>query len=183
MNHFISPEDSFAVEKAIQFLISEYTKSGHNPKPVILHSLRVGLYLLELGYEKDIVITAILHDLIEDSDVTHSDINEKFGSKIADWVLAVSFKSDITDKVERYKEMYKRVVLTGRQAVIIKAADLHANSIYIHLVPNYEEQKALVEKIEFFISLTKEYSNEPVINKLKEVYENEVNRLEKEKGK
>jgi len=183
MNHFISPEDSFAVEKAIQFLTTEYAKSGQNPKPVILHSLRVGFYLLELGYEKDIIIAGILHDLVEDSDVTESDISKRFNSDVTDWVMAVSFKSDIADPIEQYKEMYQRVCNSGRQAIIVKAADLHANSMYIHLVPSYEKQKMLIDKIGFFITTTQKYATEPAISSLQHRYEVELSRLNKEKDK
>ena len=58
------------VEKAIKYLVDAIKQSGHNPKPVILHSIRVGLFLFNQNYNQDIVIAAILHDILEDTDTT-----------------------------------------------------------------------------------------------------------------
>lgn len=40
---------------------------ANSPKPVILHSIRIALYLNNLGYNRNIVLAAILHDILEDS--------------------------------------------------------------------------------------------------------------------
>jgi hypothetical protein len=41
LNQAISPEDSFEIEKAISYLVTNYNESGHNPKASYLHSLRI----------------------------------------------------------------------------------------------------------------------------------------------
>ncbi len=171
MNNFISSEDSFKIEKAISFLIENYNKSGKNPKPVILHSIRVGMYLLESGYETDIVVVGILHDLIEDSDVTIDDIKNNFSQEIASWVESVSFKPQINDTVEQYKEMFARTILEGRIPVVVKAADILANSLYIHLVTETEKQKFLIDKIKYFLDVSQSFSSEPIVRELKNKYE------------
>lgn len=173
----ISRKDSFQIEKAIAFLVENYQKSGQNSKPVILHSLRVGMYLLELGYDADIVIAGILHDLIEDSDVTFEDIKNTFSEKIAKWVKAVSFDPEIKDPVKQYKEMFKRTAAAGRGAIIVKAADLFTNSFYIKLVPELEKQKMLIRKIKYFLTLSQNFSKESVFIKLQKRYQEEENRL------
>ncbi len=183
MHTFISPEESFKVEKAISYLVEKYKESGKNPKPVILHSLRLGVYLLEHGYETDIIIVGILHDLVEDSDVSVGDIKNDFSEKIGNWVEAVSFQSDIIDPVERYKEMFKRTVSMGRETIVVKAADILVNSIYIHLVSDLKKQRMLIEKILYFINMTEQFSSELVIGELKDRYDEENERLIKlEKG-
>lgn len=179
MERFISPEDSFVVEQAIYYLVSEYAKSGRNPKPVVLHSIRLGLHLLELGYDTDVIVTGLLHDLIEDSDVTLQDIREKFGTDIAKWVEAVSFNPDIEDPVRQYQEMFARTVAAGKVPVVVKAADLHANSLYIKLVPEALKQRMLLEKIRYFLDITTAFQDEPIIQRLRQRYEGERNRLEK----
>ena len=47
------------VEKAIAFLVYAFTSTGHNPKPVILHSIRTGLCLYHQNYAQDVVVAAI----------------------------------------------------------------------------------------------------------------------------
>ena len=183
MYTFISPENSFKIEKAVSYLVKEYNESGKNPKPVILHSLRVGIYLLESGYETDIVITGILHDLIEDSEVSFNDIKNNFSSDIATWVEAVSFKPDINDPIEQYREMFKRTISAGKIPTIVKAADILANSIYIHLVPDLEKQRMLLQKILYFIDIATSLSSEPVLQELKTCYDEENDRLTKLENK
>lgn len=183
MNKFISPEDSFKIEKAICYLVEKYQESGKNPKPVILHSLRVGMYLLELGYEANVIIAGILHDLIEDSDVSIEDIKNYFSLEIAEWVSAVSFKPQIDDPVKQYQEMFKRTILEGEIPIIIKAIDLLVNSIYIYLIPDLKKQRMLLQKILYFINLTVSFSSEPVLKELKVRYEEENDRLIKLENK
>jgi (p)ppGpp synthase/HD superfamily hydrolase len=179
MYKFISPEDSFKIEKAISFLVEQYNKSGKNPKPVILHSIRVGMDLLDLGYGVDVIITGILHDLVEDTDVSIDDIKNNFSIEIAHYVDAVSFKSNIPDPVEQYKEMFNRTVSVGKVPVVVKSADIFANSFYIHLVPDLLKQRLLIQKMFYFISITESFHSEPALMRLKDKYKEENDRLSK----
>ena len=177
MNRYISPDDSFKVEEAISYLVCRYAESGNNPKPVIFHSIRVGMCLLECGYAIDFVITGILHDLMEDSDVTFEQIKTKFSEDIAKWVEAVSFKPDIKDPIAQYTEMFRRTISAGKVPIVVKAADLLVNSFYIHLVADLEKQRQLVQKMLDFINLTAEVTAEPILGALKERYDTENGRL------
>jgi len=75
------------VEKAIVYLVQSFTTSGHNPKPVVLHSIRTGLYLYHQNYSQNVIVAAILHDLIEDTNVKSQDIEKEFGSEVAQLVI------------------------------------------------------------------------------------------------
>ncbi len=157
----ISPKESFKVEQAISFLIINYNHSGHNPKPVILHSLRVAMLLMEMGYSTKIIIGAVLHDILEDTAVKPEEITKSFGEDILQLIDAVSYDESIKDPVDRYVDMFNRVVGYGKEAVVLKAADIAVNSLYISLVTDQDTQKHLVEKGSYFLKLTEEYSNEP----------------------
>ena len=153
---YISPQDGYELDRAISFLVEKYSQTGQNQKPVISHSLRVAIYLLDHNYDLDIVITAVLHDLIEDSDTTKEDILLSFGSKIADWVVALSFKTSIEDEENRYKEMFDRIKLAGRDVLIIKCAD-------IRLVDDIEKQVFLISKLKYFLDFSQELIKNEVI--------------------
>jgi len=160
---YISPPDGHELDRAIGFLVKNYSQTGKNPKPVVSHSIRLAIYLLDYGYNLDLVITAVLHDLIEDSDTTKEDILLSFGTKIANWVDALSFKTSIEDKEARYKEMFDRIKLAGREALIIKCADIYSNSLYIRLVDDMEKQSFLVSKLKYFLDFSKELIQEEVV--------------------
>ena len=175
----VSPEDGFEIEKAISFLVAEYAKTGSNLKPVILHSLRVASLLLESGYGKSVVIPAILHDILEDTKVAEAEVESAFGSRVLELIKALSYDETITDKTERYKDMYARTLLLGKEAVVIKAADLQINGIYIRLVSEKAQQEFLINKVKYFLDLTAAFSDELAWKSLNARYETELARIQK----
>lgn len=177
LRHAISPEDSFEIERAVSYLVARYNASGYNPKPVILHSLRVACILLEMGYEKKVIIGAVLHDIIEDTEVTHKQLKEDFDQEILDLVKAVSFDKSILDPVEQYKEMYDRVLLYGKDAVVLKCIDIAVNSLYISLAPDPDKRRQLAEKGTYFLALTQRFSSESAWQLLKKRNLDEITRL------
>ncbi len=94
------------MDKALHYTANNLLESGHNPKPVLLHSFRVAELLYQLDYSEDIVIAGILHDLIEDTDIEKSDLEKEFGNKIASIVEAVSFNPYIEDKLVQAKSLF-----------------------------------------------------------------------------
>lgn len=177
LNNAISPEDGFAIEKAILYLVANYNESGHNQKPVILHSLRIANLLMEMGYNKKVIVGAVLHDIIEDTNVTDEKLESDFGLEILDLVKAVSYDELISDPVEQYKDMYNRVVVYGKDAVVLKSVDIAVNSLYIDLVPDVEKRRQLVEKGTYFLNLTEAFSSEPAWQLLKTRNLEEVSKL------
>ena len=160
-----NPEHDKQIEEAIKFLVFAIHESGKNPKPVILHSVRVGLHLYNLGYDKGIVIAAILHDIIEDTDMKIEEVESKFGKKIAQLVEANSFDENIEDKTERYKENFERCRKAGKDALIVKAADFFDNTDYYHLASTKELAKWLLGKLEYFIENSKDMLKDEVLYK------------------
>ncbi len=168
---YIESENAREIEKGISYLVAEYRKSGQNTKPVILHSIKTAFYLMEKGYDKDIIIATLLHDLIEDSCVSVSDIKKKFGSEIAEIVGAVSFNPKIKDERQKHTDMFKRTVKSGTKAAIVKCADIFDNSFYIEFVGDVKLKKYLVEKIKDFLELSKPLiRKEPVWHDLNNQY-------------
>lgn len=160
LKNAISPEDSFEIERAVSFLVVNYNNSGHNPKPVILHSLRVAGALMEMGYNTKIIIGAILHDILEDTKIIPEQLKNEFGEEILLLVLSVSYDNSITDPIKLYKDMFDRVLAYGKDAVVLKAVDIAVNSLYINLVPEYNKRRELIKKGTYFLDLTKEFSSE-----------------------
>lgn len=153
-------EEDEEIERAIRYLVHSFESSGDNPKPVILHSTRVGMDLYDRGYQKHIVISGLLHDLLEDTNVTSEAIRSKFGKDVADIVEAASFDEDIDNYLERHYDSYKRCFELGRSAVIVKAADILDNSDYYGMGDSEELQKNLLEKMEYFIDRSEPYIGE-----------------------
>ena len=148
------------IERAIQYLVHSFESSGDNPKPVILHSTRVGMNLYNRGYQKRTVISGFLHDLLEDTDVTSDEICRRFGKDVANTVEATSFDDSVDDYLERHYDIYNRCFESGRSAVIVKAADILDNSNYYGLADSEELQQNQIKKMEYFIDRSESYIGE-----------------------
>ncbi len=161
------------IEEAIKNLVFSIQQTGKNPKPVMLHSIRVGISLYTLGYNKNIVIGGILHDLLEDTDVSFDDLKHRFGEKVARLVHACSFDERIADETERYKEATERCLKEGKEALIVKAAD------FIDNIPYTLDRSSENEIYEFLRGKTKHFidkargsiANEVAFQELEEVFQ------------
>ena len=96
--------DRHEIERALFFLSNALQKSGHNAKPVFLHSIQVAEMLWERDFPQDIVIAAILHDVIEDTDVTIQEIECKFGQQVMRYVDVLTISSKMSSSLLFAKE-------------------------------------------------------------------------------
>lgn len=175
-------KDSQRIEQAIHFLSDKYRESGFNKKPVILHSLRIAFDLMSSGAEADIIIIAILHDLIEDSATGYDEIECMFGEAVAQGVMSLTENKKLKKYEERYKENFKRIAEAGENIVAIKLADLHDNSFYIYLLKDIEKQKLAIDKIGYFLDLIKDTKRGESYKLLERRYTEELKRFSEIKG-
>jgi (p)ppGpp synthase/HD superfamily hydrolase len=152
------------IERAIQYLVHSFESSGDNPKPVILHSTRVGMELYDRDYETAIVVAGFLHDLVEDTAVTVDEIRAEFGPEVADVVAAASFDERIDDYLERHYDIYERCFDQGKRAVVVKAADILDNSDYYGEGGSDELRQNLIEKMGYFIEESEPYIGDEEIH-------------------
>ena len=155
------------METALNYLSKNILKSGNNDKPVLLHSFRVGMILYKYNYSKIIIISGILHDILEDTALTYDKLKEEYGLEIASIVEAVSFKKEIKDYLKRQKELFERCLLQGLPAVIVKCADLIDNIDYVKYAP-IEKQEVLLEKYKMFLEMSKTMIGEEKIYEILE---------------
>lgn len=143
--------DRHEIERALFFLSNALQDSGHNTKPVLLHSIQVAEMLWDRGYPQDVVTAAVLHDVVEDTDITIDDVEQSFGRQVALYVDALTV-SDVQDIMQSFA----RTAELGSDVLSIRAADLIQNSCYYHLAP-IVMQKNLKSKFIYFIET---YSNQ-----------------------
>jgi len=165
------------IQKAIKFLIDSCLDKKGNLKianqKTVMHSLRIGFDLLRRGYNKDIVIGAILHDVEEDAGVSMKAIEKRFGKKIAKIVEAVSFNPEIKNQKERDLELYKKIVKAGREAMIVSLADHLDNADYYKFIKSKLTKEYVKEKWQMFLEIViSKISNESLAREFKEKMKN-----------
>ncbi len=117
------------IKKAYNFALSKHEgqlrKSG---EPYIIHPMQVAYTLANLGLDDETVCAALLHDVVEDTDVTIEDITKEFGKAIAEMVDGVTKlgKLQYTTEKEQQVEDYRKMFLAmGKdiRVILIKLAD------------------------------------------------------------
>lgn len=97
-------------------------------EPYIIHPLNVAYILADIGLDDSTICAALLHDVVEDTDMTDKDLREIFGDEIADMVAGVTKLSSIQFESveERQVEDYRKMFLAmGKdiRVILIKLAD------------------------------------------------------------
>jgi (p)ppGpp synthase/HD superfamily hydrolase len=91
--------------------------------PFVTHPVEVACLLHEAGYPDDVVAAGVLHDVLEDTDAQRSELEELFGTQVAELVSAVSEDPSIEDRTERKAALRKQVAHSGEHAAAVFAAD------------------------------------------------------------
>jgi len=132
-------------------------KSGD---PYFTHPLAVAAILTELRADPATVITALLHDTVEDTDTSLKDIENLFGKEIATMVDGVTKLSQIELRSEASKqaENFRKLVMAMAEDVrvlLVKLADRLHNMRTLHHFTNVEKQKRIArETLEIYAPLS-----------------------------
>jgi len=91
--------------------------------PYIAHPAAVGLILQKAGYKEELVAAGILHDTVEDTEITLEDIKREFGNEIAEIVAGCS-EPDKTLSWEERKEHTIEYLKTAPEDIrVVACAD------------------------------------------------------------
>lgn len=91
--------------------------------PYITHPFSVGMMLLKYGYSEEIIAAGILHDTVEDTDLTLEDINREFGQTIAELVQGASEKDKSLSWEERKQAAIDQLDTAPKNICIVVCAD------------------------------------------------------------
>ena len=97
-------------------------------EPYIIHPLNVAYILADIGLDDSTISAALLHDVVEDTEITEQEIRQEFGSEIAEMVQGVTklgsmqFASIEEQQVEDYRKMFLAMGKDIR-VILIKLAD------------------------------------------------------------
>ena len=96
--------------------------------PYITHPIAAAEITAEMGLDEDSVVAAILHDVIEDSNLTYNDIAKRFGTGVADIVEGVTKLTRVqyTSKEDEQMENLRKMLIAMAKdirVILIKIAD------------------------------------------------------------
>src|SRR6201996_2838751 len=127
-------------------------------EPYIIHPLEVAQVLAEWKMDSTAIAAGLLHDAVEDTDVTPADIAKRFGEQVAHIVEGVTKldKIKFANREDHQAENIRKMLLamvTDVRVVIIKLADrLHNMRTLEHLKPE-KQQKIARETLDIYAPL------------------------------
>ena len=153
-----SVEEAAIIDKA--FSVARERHDGQmrsSGEPYIIHPVAVAKIVLEYGMDYQSVAAAMLHDTVEDTDLTLEDVKKDFGEDIAALVDGLTklgkVPLDIKDKEEQQAENVRKMLLAMSEdirVIIIKLADrLHNIRTLNFVAPQKRRDKAL-ETLEIY---------------------------------
>jgi GTP diphosphokinase / guanosine-3',5'-bis(diphosphate) 3'-diphosphatase len=138
------------IDRALRFSASAHRgQKRMSGEDFVSHSIGVALILAEQLLDSTTIAAALLHDVVEDSDVRTEDIAKEFGSEIAGIVdgltkiSSLTFRSSAEEQVENYRKLLLSIAKDAR-VIIIKLGDrLHNMRTLEHLSPERRSRIAL----------------------------------------
>jgi hypothetical protein len=98
-------------------------QSRSDGTPFILHPLEVAHLLAGIGSPDHLVAAGALHDVLEKTDASTSELRERFGERVTALVVAVSDDDRIDGYGRRKAALRRRVAGAGEEALTLFAAD------------------------------------------------------------
>lgn len=162
--------DAAQIETAI-----DYAKEMHegqtrsSGEPYYTHPVEVACILADMKMDTDTILTAILHDTIEDTEATYDDLKKKFGDDVAELVDGVSKLTRIESKTLEGKqaENFRKLLLAMSEDIrvlLVKLADRLHNMRTIDGIKKPEKRKRIaLETLEIYAPLAERVG----VNKIK----------------
>lgn len=179
---------SYRIEQAIRaaaVLHHDQERKGSMAFPYVTHLFSVAFSLMDYTDNEDVIIAALLHDTVEDTDYTFGELEEDFGKEVRELVETLTEKTHIGDKklswTDKKKEYAKELKNGKREAAMIAAADKAHN--FRTIVEEYYDAptrflqdfgKNLDERLEVYQNIANVVNNRldgPLLNEFNHVFE------------
>jgi len=130
-------------------------KSG---EPYITHPVAVAAILTELRLDTSSLVTALMHDTVEDTSTTLAEVEEAFGKDIADLVNGVTkltqleLSSEATKQAENFRKLLLAISKDIR-VLLVKLADRLHNMRTMDAMPGEKRRRIALETMEIYAPL------------------------------
>jgi (p)ppGpp synthase/HD superfamily hydrolase len=125
LSHLSFADDLPLTREALEFAEQHHARQRRitDGAPFLIHPVEVAALLERERYPDKVVAAAVLHDVLENTDVEQAELDERFGADVGTLVAAVSDDPAITDEQARKDELRERVRRAGGDALAVYAAD------------------------------------------------------------
>jgi len=156
LSSYLEPDQIDIVYQAYQFGAAAHKdQMRQSGEPYICHPLSVARILAGMHMNTESIVAAILHDVIEDTDITKEDIASRFGGEVAGLIDGVSkltqiqFESRLQAQAENFRKMLLAMVEDIR-VIIIKLADRLHNMRTLGAMPAVKRRRIARETLDIY---------------------------------
>lgn len=154
-----NPEEVEIVKKAYEYADTLHQgQMRQSGEPYISHPLNVAYILADMHADKDTICAGLLHDTLEDTNITKEDIAHDFNQNVANLVDGVTKLAKMNFS-SKQAQIYAntRKVITGItedvRIIIIKLADRLHNMRTLGFKSEFKQKENALETIEIFVPL------------------------------
>jgi GTP pyrophosphokinase len=175
LSGYLKPEDISQLQNAYFFSQSahsgQYRKSG---EPYISHPLAVASILGKLHMDTQTLTAALLHDVMEDTHVSKSEISNRFGTAVADLVDGVSkldkieFQTHADAQAENFRKMLLAMARDVR-VILIKLADRLHNMRTLEAMRPEKRRRTARETMEIYAPIANRLGLNNIYQELQEL--------------
>lgn len=175
LSGYLRPEDVSDLQNVYLFSQSahsgQYRKSG---EPYISHPLAVASILGKLRLDTQTLTAALLHDVMEDTHVSKSEISNRFGETVAELVDGVSkldkieFQTHADAQVENFRKMLLAMARDVR-VILIKLADRLHNMRTLEAIRPEKRRRIARETMEIYAPIANRLGLNNIYQELQEL--------------
>ena len=123
--------------------------------PFITHPLAAAEIIAEMSLDEESIIAALLHDTVEDTGITHEDIEKKFGTEVAELVEGVTKLTRVTysnKEDEQMENLRKMLIAMAKdiRVILIKLADRLHNMRTLEYQSEEKQREKALETMEIY---------------------------------
>lgn len=134
----------------------QYRKSG---EPYITHPRDVAITLAEYEVDPNTIVAGLLHDILEDTDATYTEIKDEFGEEIADIVEGLTKLKQLqyqNSKVLQQAKNHQKMVLAMAKdirVILVKLADRLNNMRTLSFLNDEKQTRISRETLDIFVPI------------------------------
>lgn len=153
------PANYADIKKAYDFAKEAHTgQKRSSGEDYFIHPCAVVEILANFGFDSSTVIAAFLHDVLEDTPVTHDELKEQFGDEIVELVEGVTKldKLQFVNREEAQAENFRKIFVAmakDLRVIIIKLADRLHNMRSLQYLPEEKQKRIAKETLDIYAPL------------------------------
>ena len=172
---YLSPEEQKEIKRAYLYAKEkhkgQYRRTGEE---YIVHPLFVAHILTSINADKDTIIAALLHDVVEDTETSKEDLEKEFGPVVASLVDGVTKINNINVSTDNeYLTSYYKKIIVGMsedvRVIIIKLADRLHNMRTLYALDHEKQKRKSKETLEILAPIAHRLGMNKIKSELEEL--------------